>query len=1012
MDIITELITKYEQNHTIILLGDLNADHYHRNFQKEKALKRLIEENNFLDPGKNHPKITYNNIYLNHQSRVDHILIKTCEPNTLAQLNQVKIEVEPEDPTNTSPHTPISITFKITSHRNKRMVQKHIESFRFQWQEANVNEFVRELEQGLTMANLDQMSWDHKANIIKKSTTLAAISTVPYTKSRPRKSPITKANPTPELVSALKASRIAHGIWKTDGRPTGTESDTARRTARKRVASIQRTEAAIKRKQLLSRVSTAVSSDQKLLGTLINRQRSKNNHDYKLLIDDVLIEDHDIQRSGLADYYERLGTPKTPDKLEYLVNSMRVLAEENKEQLIISQNLTRRAIKSLNSNKAADLESLTAEHLKLLAHSEYALSQLTLLLQHIFDTGQIPKSVATVSYKLPIPKKTQDTPHPDNHRGITIPPILIKVIEAVIKILEKEPILKDQHHLQFGFTKGLSPIMATLILTEAIAEATLNKQNLYVCSLDARKAFDVVAHATLKHKLYHTGIRKASWRVIDALYTDSKECIKWRGGYSRCYNVKQGVKQGALGSTDYYKIYANDLPHSLERANLGMCIGTTFVGTPICADDTMLISTNAFELQAMMNVSHSHSVKNYYELHEIKSKCVIMRSKMKNKPQTHTWTLGEKEAAQDQEFEHLGQLWKAEKPSPDTDERISKARRLSYALIGVGVHGTNGLDPVASHDITRIFILSRLDFGLQATMIPNAEHDKLNKFYHNQLRVIQALPVNPARVAVCLLLGALPFEALYNRHVMTLYGSIARIHPTHGMHKLATRQLAHDNKYSWFNHIRKLGHKYNLDACQEMMTPNSAHRWKSLVEKQIADYHITEMVDEASQRNTLRWLILSEAWVGHPHPVWASCDGSIYKVTGACTRARMMTGRYPLNKTRHELDLRPDPICSLCHTDPEDISHFLISCTASQHISSPKISSLQGMYHEQKRTPPVNPFQITSAILNGWAYQISESGKEFIYLNDHKNANALCSSLCYKLDKNRKSLIESSQTNK
>ena len=96
---------------------------------------------------------------------------------------------------------------------------------------------------------------------------------------------------------------------------------------------------------------------------------------------------------------------------------------------------------------------------------------------------------------------------------------------------------------------------------------------------------------------------------------------------------------------------------------------------------------------------------------------------------------------------------------------------LSYALIGVGVHGTNGLDPVASHDITRIFILSRLDFGLQATMIPNAEHDKLNKFYHNQLRVIQALPVNTARVAVCLLLGALPFEALYNRHVMTLYGS-------------------------------------------------------------------------------------------------------------------------------------------------------------------------------------------------------------------------------------------------
>ena len=1005
MDILNEIITKYEQNHTILLLGDLNADHYHRNATKEKALKKLIEEKQLLDPGKNDPVFTYNNTYLNHQSRVDHILIKSPDPTI---FNQVNIKVEPEDPLNTSPHTPISITFKIKCEKNRREVKKHIETFRFQWQEANIHEFVRELDHGLQMSDLDQMSWDHKANIIKKSTTLAAISTVPYKKSRPRKSPITKATPTPELVAATKASNIAHGIWKSEGRPTGTESDIARRTAKKRVASIQRTQAAISRKQLLGRISTAVSSDQKLLGSLINRQRTKGNNDYKLLIDDVLIDDHDIQRDGLADYYEALGTPKTPDNLEYLVSSMRILAQENKEELIISKSLTRSAIKSLNSNKAADLESLTAEHLKLLAHSEYATSQLTLLLQHIFDTGKIPQSVTTVSYKLPIPKKTQDTPAPDNHRGITIPPILVKLIEAVIKILENDSLLKGQHHLQFGFTKGLSPIMATLILTEALAEATLNKQNLFVCTLDARKAFDVVSHATLKHKLYHTDIRRASWSVIDALYTNSKECIKWRGGYSRCYNVNQGVKQGGLGSTDYYKIYANDLPHSLEKAGLGMSIGTTYVGSPICADDTMLITTNEFELQGMMDVSHAHSQKNYYDLHDKKSKCVVMRSKDKHK--SYSWTLGGKEAVQDCSFDHIGQLWKTQKNNPDTDERLSKARRLSYGMIGVGVHGTNGLDPVASCNITRTFILSRLDFGLEATMIPKAEHDKLAKFYHNQLRVVQALPVNTSRVAVYLLLGALPFEAVYDQEIMTLFGAIARIHQTHGLHQLAIRQLLHDNKYSWFNHAKTIGHKYDIDVCQEMMTPSTKCKWKSMTEKKITDHHTIKMVQEASQRNTLQWVILSDDWIGRPHPVWASCEGSVYKVTGACSRVRMLTGRFPLNQTRCELALRSDPLCSICKTNPEDITHFLITCKTSLHISAPRISSLQSMYTDQKRAPPVTQFQITSAILNGWAYQIEAENKKYIYLDHHDKANTLCSSLCYKLDKYRQSLTDAVKT--
>ena len=58
--------------------------------------------------------------------------------------------------------------------------------------------------------------------------------------------------------------------------------------------------------------------------------------------------------------------------------------------------------------------------------------------------------------------------------------------------------------LQFGFTEGHSPAMASLVVKEAIAESRESKTQLFIASLDARKAFDVVSQPILKMKLLKT----------------------------------------------------------------------------------------------------------------------------------------------------------------------------------------------------------------------------------------------------------------------------------------------------------------------------------------------------------------------------------------------------------------------------------------------------------------------------------------------------------------------------
>ena len=126
--------------------------------------------------------------------------------------------------------------------------------------------------------------------------------------------------------------------------------------------------------------------------------------------------------------------------------------------------------------------------------------------------------------------------------------------------------------------------MATLIVTEAVAEAKANKTPLYIATLDARKAFDVVNHEIIKTKLYNTSINPRLWSVIDDLYVGGNEVIRWNGQYSTSYQVKQGVKQGGILSPCLYKLYLYDLLEKLKTSNIGLSIGCTFVGTPTCAE--------------------------------------------------------------------------------------------------------------------------------------------------------------------------------------------------------------------------------------------------------------------------------------------------------------------------------------------------------------------------------------------------------------------------------------------
>jgi hypothetical protein len=77
-----------------------------------------------------------------------------------------------------------------------------------------------------------------------------------------------------------------------------------------------------------------------------------------------------------------------------------------------------------------------------------------------------------------------------NYRGITVLPVIGKIVETVIKCRTNNCVLETQNKRQRGFTVGSSPMNSALPIEESYRESKDNNAILHLVLLDAKAAFD------------------------------------------------------------------------------------------------------------------------------------------------------------------------------------------------------------------------------------------------------------------------------------------------------------------------------------------------------------------------------------------------------------------------------------------------------------------------------------------------------------------------------------------
>ncbi len=123
-------------------------------------------------------------------------------------------------------------------------------------------------------------------------------------------------------------------------------------------------------------------------------------------------------------------------------------------------------------------------------------------------------------------------------------------------------------------------------------------------------------------------------------------------------------------------------------------IDDTYICSPTCADDVLLISFLTEELQIMMNTSDVYAIDHAYLLHPVN---ITVTDLVKAKGVLTTniinrWSLRQTTVSQSDNFTHLGLTWTTGKTSPNVLQKISFANRTAYKLnllMDKGVHGVS-----------------------------------------------------------------------------------------------------------------------------------------------------------------------------------------------------------------------------------------------------------------------------------------------------------------------------------
>ena len=269
----------------------------------------------------------------------------------------------------------------------------------------------------------------------------------------------------------------------------------------------------------------------------------------------------------------------------------------------VTPEIVKQAAKHLKNSKSDPTYSFTSDCIK---NGPVALyKHLSAALQSFLVHGHVTLFLLLATLVPIIKDKLGSIDNSKNYRSIAMSSLILKLLDWVILLLFGESLGVDQ--LQFAYQAGASTTMCTWTAVETISYFFRNGSEVFTCLMDMTKAFDLVRHSTMFKKLISAGLSLIFVRLLIFVYLNQFANVRWAGGYSDLFSMRNGVRQGAVLSAIFYCIYMNDLFQILRRSKHGCWINGDYFGILGYSDDNFLLAPSLHALQQMLMICETYA---------------------------------------------------------------------------------------------------------------------------------------------------------------------------------------------------------------------------------------------------------------------------------------------------------------------------------------------------------------------------------------------------------------------
>jgi hypothetical protein len=237
--------------------------------------------------------------------------------------------------------------------------------------------------------------------------------------------------------------------------------------------------------------------------------------------------------------------------------------------------------------------------------------------------------------------------------------------KRLVDYLEDNDILVDE---QNGFQRNRSCLGHIFTLNSV----TQNFNSTFVTFIDLQKAFDTVDRELLQYCLLKNGIDGNFYNYIKSLYSDTESCVQLNDVYTDWFQCNTGVRQGDDLSPTLFALFINDVAVQLKMLNKGAQIDDYNLSLLLYADDIVLVSTSAIDMQHMLDTVNEWCRRWRVRINSQKSKVVHFR-KNRLKRSNYNFHIGEYLLEYEESYKYLGVIFDEKREFKKNAENLAKS---------------------------------------------------------------------------------------------------------------------------------------------------------------------------------------------------------------------------------------------------------------------------------------------------------------------------------------------------